>query len=352
MNSPHEIAPLTLRDVAGTPSTYVGRAWSCTVRLVVEDERALRPAVQDLTALLDRVDAAASRFRADSALSVANRRAGRPTPVPKLLVDLAAAALDAAAQTGGAVDPTLGLAVQDAGYDRDIAEVLHGDLPAPQALSRPLRRKVNAWRQVRLDRSSGLLTVPPGTALDLGATAKAWTADHAARALARRYETAVLVELGGDLAVAGGGPDGWCVQVAEREGADGQLVLLRHGGLATSTTTVRQWRRDGRPMHHLIDPATGLPADGPWRTASVAAPCALAANVAATAAIVRSADAVDRLTRRGLAARLVAQDGTVTTTLDWPQETPLTLINSASGTACGASARVDQRRTVHTAVAR
>jgi thiamine biosynthesis lipoprotein len=293
-------------------SSYVGRAWSCTVRLVVEDDRALRPATQDLAALLDRVDAAASRFRADSALSVANRRAGRPTPVPRLLVDLVAAALDAAAHTGGAVDPTLGMAMRQIGYDRDITQLEDG--PAPTRVPQP-----SAWRRVRLDRSAGLLTVPPGTALDLGATAKAWTADHAARALARRYGTGVLVELGGDLAVVGGGPGGWCVQVAEREGADGQLVLLRHGGLATSSTTVRSWMLDGRPMHHLIDPGTGLPTVGPWRTASVAAPCALAANVAATAAIVRGAEAVDWLTRRGLAARLVAQDGAVTTTLDWPR---------------------------------
>jgi thiamine biosynthesis lipoprotein len=303
-------------------ASYVGSAWSCTVRLVVDDERVLRFATDDLIALLARVDAVASRFRADSALSIANRRAGRPTPVPKLLVDLVDAALDAAAQTDGAVDPTLGLAMHRNGYDRDIREVtgdsVAGRRTAAVGQSRPRCPRPGAWRSVRLHREAGLLTVPVGTALDLGATAKAWTADHAAHALAARYSTAVMVELGGDLAVAGGRPDGWCIQVAEREGSDGQLVLVRHGGLATSTTTVRTWQRGGRAMHHIVDPTTGLPADGPWRTASVAAPCALAANVASTAAIVGGADAVEWLTRRGLAARLVATDGSVVTTPGWP----------------------------------
>lgn len=294
-------------------ATYVGSAWSCKVRLVVDDERSLPHAAADLTALLARVDAVASRFRADSALSVANRRAGRPTPVPRLLVDLVDAALDAAAQTAGAVDPTLGLAMHRIGYDRDIQDVVIDGPDVPYGSPR-----LSAWRSVRLHREAGLLTVPAGTALDLGATAKAWTADHAAHALAARYDTAVLVELGGDLAVAGVRPGGWCVQVAEREGDDGQLVLVRHGGLVTSTTTVRAWQRGGRPMHHILDPATGLPAVGPWRTASVAAPCALAANVASTAALVRGADAVEWLTARNLAARLVAQDGSVVTTADWP----------------------------------
>lgn len=299
-------------------ATFVGSAWSCTVRLVVDDDRKLRPATDDLLALLDRVDRAASRFRPDSALSSANHAAGRPTPVPRLLVDLVDAALDAAAQTAGAVDPTLGLAMHRIGYDRDIRDVSPDATDALTETDRP-----GAWRSVRLHREAGLLTVPRRTALDLGATAKAWTADHAARTLAARYETAVLVELGGDLAVAGDRPDGWCIRVAERDGADGQLVLVRHGGLTTSTTTVRTWQRAGRTMHHIVDPATGLPAVGPWRTVSVAAPSALAANVASTRSIVRGDDAVEWLTERGLAARLVGQDGSITTTAGWPLVHPV-----------------------------
>lgn len=298
-------------------ATFVGTAWSCTVRLVVDDARALRPAAEDLMALLDRVDRAASRFRPDSALSVANRAAGRPTPVPRLLVDLVAAALDAAEQTAGAVDPTLGRALHRIGYDRDIRSVIPGPADVPPAIDHQDR-----WRSVRLHREAGLLTVPRGVALDLGATAKAWTADHAARALAARYSTAVLVELGGDLAVAGDRADGWCIRVAEREGADGHLVLVRRGGLATSTTTVRTWQRAGHAMHHIVDPSTGLPTVGPWRTASIAAPSALAANIASTRSLVRGSDAVEWLTRRGLAARLVAQDGSFTTTPGWPHLQP------------------------------
>ena len=301
-------------------TSWSGRAWSCTMRLVVADPRALRPAVQDLQALLARVDAAASRFRPDSALSVANARAGRPVPVPTLLVDLVAAALDAARQTAGAVDPTLGLAMQRIGYDRDIAAV-RGDAPAAlphadeTALAVALR---SGWRRVRLHREAGLLTVPAGTALDLGATAKAWTADHAARTLAERYGTDVLVELGGDLAVAGE-TAAWRVRVAEREGGDGQVVLVRHGGLATSTTALRTWQRGGRTMHHIVDPGTGRPAESPWRTASVAGSSALSANTASTAAIVLGPDALDWLAGRGLAARLVDHAGAVTATAAWPR---------------------------------
>jgi thiamine biosynthesis lipoprotein len=280
--------------------------------LVVDDPAALNPATADLRALLDRVDTAASRFRPDSELSRANGYAGRPVPVSRLLVELVDAALAAAADTGGAVDPTLGADLAALGYDRDLRLIAsRGPAVAPRASSR-------RWQDVRLDREVGLLTVPRGSVLDLGATAKAWTADRAARRLSRRYGTAVLVELGGDLAVAGHRPDGWCVTVAERAGETGQLVLLRGGGLATSTTTVRRWQRDGHDLHHLLDPRTGAPTAGPWRTVSVAADSALAANTASTAAIVLGADAAPWLDERGLAARLIAEDGTVTTAGRWP----------------------------------
>ncbi len=295
-------------------ATRVLHAWSSTVRLMIDDESALAPAVSDLTALLDRVDLLASRFRADSAISTANSLPGRPVPIPRMLVDLVDAALGAAAETDGAVDPTLGLAMQRAGYDRDIRE-LEATAPVESAAPRP-----DGWRHVQLHRDAGILRVPAGCALDLGATAKAWTADHAARTLAARYSSPVLVELGGDVAVAGERPDGWTIRVAEREGEIGQLVCIRRGGLTTSTTTVRTWQRGIGTAHHILDPRSGEPTRGPWRTVSVAAGSALAANTASTAAIVKGHGALEWLRARGTAARLVDQHGDVVTTGAWPTQ--------------------------------
>jgi FAD:protein FMN transferase len=285
-------------------------AWSCTVRLVC-DSRALNAIAADLVAMLAAVDRAASRFRPDSELSRANRRAGTPVAVDRLLARLVADSLATAEQTHGIVDPTIGAALVHWGYDRDIRELADGDevRPPPPPV---------CWRDVRFDRENVLLTVPRGAMLDLGATAKAATADRAAHELQARYGVPVLVELGGDLAVAGEVPGGWVVGVAEREGADGQAVILRSGGMATSTTTIRRWQRRGEPAHHIIDPRTGNPATGCWRTATVVASSALTANAASTAAIVLGGEALDWLTARGWPARLVTQRGDVVTTNGWP----------------------------------
>src|SRR5262249_10036965 len=109
---------------------------------------------------------------------------------------------------------------------------------------------------------------------------------------------------GGDMAVAGEAPTGgWPVLVADEqvpaaavdprdsragqvpEPSPGQVVRLAAGALATSSIVCRQWRRGDRMLHHIVDPRTGLPAAGPWRTVSVAAANRAEANAAATAAV-------------------------------------------------------------------
>jgi FAD:protein FMN transferase len=287
------------------------------VRLVVIDARVLAPAVALVKNRMAQVERVASRFVTDSDLNWANANGGRPVAVPGLLIELVEAALDGARRSDGALDPTVGRHLAAIGYDRDI--LLLTDRPADEQV--PAGPSGRTWRDVGVNRDLGLLTVPRGTALDLGATAKAQTADWAARAVHRRFGTAVMVEIGGDLVVAGGPSDGdWQVTVAERAGVPGQQIGLRRGGVATSTTTVRTWRRGELRMHHIVDPRTSRPTDGPWRTVSVAAESALEANVCSTAAIVLGDRASSWLDSQGVAARLVDLDGRVTTLGGWPSE--------------------------------
>jgi thiamine biosynthesis lipoprotein len=82
----------------------------------------------------------------------------------------------------------------------------------------------------------------------------------------------------------------------------------------------RQWRRGGRLLHHIVDPRTGLPAVGPWRTVSVAAANCAEANAASTAAIIAGDQAPAWLARQGLPARLVAHDGCVRFVSGWPED--------------------------------
>ncbi|MGW3101905.1 FAD:protein FMN transferase [Streptomyces sp. NPDC001100] len=298
------------------------RALGTSVRLVVTDPALLDSCNLLLARHLAEVDAACSRFRADSELVALDAASGRPVTVSPLLAEALAVALRAAEATDGAVDPTVGSAMNAIGYDRDFTLVREDDRPVRLTVKR-----APGWRLIDLDRTTGTVTVPAGVRLDLGATAKAWAADKAAAMLAEVAGCGVLVSLGGDTAVAGEPPaGGWNIRVQDVTGSVDQTptdgtyatIGLRSGGLATSGTGARNWRRSGHELHHIVDPRTGLPVRSPWRTVSVAAATSADANAASTAAMVKGAGAERWLTRLGLPARLVAQDGTVVTTPGWP----------------------------------
>jgi FAD:protein FMN transferase len=289
--------------------------------VAVAEADLLSRARQLLATVLERADRSCSRFRPDSELVAANRRSGSVVHLSGDLHRAVRAALDAAAATDGIVDPTLGAHLRAIGYDRTYARVRARGGWQFEALERPR----GAWRRVELDDERRLLRAPAGTELDLGATAKALTADLAAQRIATETGVGALVSLGGDIAVAGSAPEeGWCVLVSSAHDSpldgDGQRVALSRGGLATSSTGVRVWRTSSGEMHHLLDPRTGLSASTPWSAASVAADTCLQANVASTAAIILGDAAPLWLAGRNLPARLVSRDGAVTTTAGWPSE--------------------------------
>jgi FAD:protein FMN transferase len=292
-------------------------ALGSTALVMVTDRSQLQRARAIVEETVAAFDYSCSRFRADSELTALNEAGGAAVRVSQLLLDAVDAAVRAAVLTDGAVDPSVGRALMALGYDRDFARI-----PTDPALS---VASVPGWRAIKVDRHANTITIARGTSLDLGATAKALAADRGANAASDATGCGVLVSLGGDISTAGSAPsDGWRIRVTDDHrsgiGAPGQWITLGPGGLATSSKLVRQWRTARGPMHHLVDPTSGRPAGGIWRTASVAAASCLDANIASTAALVRQRDAVRWLEVRGLPSRLVDVDGRARHLAGWPTE--------------------------------
>jgi thiamine biosynthesis lipoprotein len=282
--------------------------------LVLTEPAALDDGMRLLAEDLAAIDAAASRFRADSELS--RLPAGRAVPISPLLTEALAVALRAAQLTDGLVDPTVADAMNGIGYDRDLADLVDGPVtiaPAP------------GWWRIGLDVDRREVLVPHGVHLDLGATAKALVADRSAARIGAALGCGVLVSLGGDVATHGSAPQGgWRLGIGDDHQtalrAPDAMVTIAAGGLATSSTMVRRWRRDGRDLHHIVDPRTGDLPDSRWRTVSVAAAGCVDANTASTAAIVLGDAAPGWLAARGLPSRLVDLDGVVRTVAGWPSD--------------------------------
>ena len=209
-----------------------------------------------------------SRFRDDSELNGVNAVAGSVV-VSEVFAATVAVALDAAAVTGGLVDPTLGAAVIAAGYDRDFAE-LEESRTTPPRPGAP-----GCWDSVRL--TGRLLTRPQGVLLDLNGVVKALAVDDSLRLLSRPG----FVSAGGDLAT--NAP----VDVAL---PDGGALRVVSGGIATSGRVGRRWVRGGVEQHHLIDPRTGRPSRSPWTQVTAVGATCLAADVCAKAAFLLGFD--------------------------------------------------------------
>jgi thiamine biosynthesis lipoprotein len=228
-----------------------------------------------------------SRFREDSELSRVNRSRREIVTVSKTFGQMVERALTAAAATGGLIDPTLGNALEAAGYDRDFDELE----PRPEVARTGAPGR---WRAVRM--VGRLLIRPVGVELDLNGVVKGQTVDEAVDLLSGDG----FVTAGGDYAGRGE------FDVALPGGGS---VRVTRGGLATSGTTKRRWLRAGIWQHHLIDPLSGRPAESPWEQVTVSAGTCLQADVAAKAAFLLGPDGPAWLDKRGLAGRFLPEAG-------------------------------------------
>jgi FAD:protein FMN transferase len=229
-----------------------------------------------------------TRFSASSELSRLNADPRERVPVSLLMARLVAATRRASRLSGGLVDATLLEAVRDAGY----REALPPALPLRLALAiAPPRRPARPARDPgaeRLQVSETRLQVrrPPGVLLDSGGLAKGLFADELAATLAGHRSFAI--DCCGDLAF--GGHDGVERRVEVESPFDATVLhsfALAAGGVATSGIGRRSWLgADGRPAHHLIDPASGRPAFTGIVQSTALAPSALLAEIHAKAALL------------------------------------------------------------------
>jgi thiamine biosynthesis lipoprotein len=253
----------------------------------------------EVRALFDARDARFSRFQPSSELNRVNAAPLGLTLVSEEFASMLSLSLDAARATDGLVSPSVGGALIGAGYDRDFAR-----LPSDGAAAQPA--PIHDWTSISL-RGPGLLRTEP-IVLDLNGVVKGRTVDDALALAGRGW-----ISAGGD--------------VATREPLvvglpGGESVTLHGGGLATSSVAKRRWRAGGRWQHHLIDPRTGRPTDGPWRDVSVVAASCLAADVAAKAALLMGDRGPGWLEERGLAGRFVTHDDRVVLTPAWERRAP------------------------------
>ena len=252
-----------------------------------------------------------SRFIADSELNRINSINAKDTRdwtgVSDVMWDVLRAADAASCWSDGLVTPLVGAAMCAAGYDRSF-ELMQTQLAIAGAALYDID-----LRALELNATNQAVRLPPAAQLDLGGFAKSWAAEQAVASL-QQFGPA-LVDAGGDIAASSRANDeAWPIGIAhplDAETTTSWVVNLKQGGIATSGRDYRRWRAAGEWQHHIIDARTGRPAVTDVLTATVIAPDAMMAEVAAKVALILgSADGLRWIEAHDdLAALLILEDG-------------------------------------------
>ncbi|HEY0861028.1 FAD:protein FMN transferase [Pseudoxanthomonas sp. F37] len=276
------------------------------------DPHALHDAIQ---ARLDQVVAQMSTWEADADIMRFNRcAAGEWFVLRDDLLQVLTAALDIAARSDGAFDPTVSPLVAAWGFG---AHARGRGRPTPAALVEARSRI--GWQHLRFDPAQRRVRQPGGVMLDLSAIAKGYGVDVVAALLRSRGIGAGLVEVGGELYGYGRKADGqpWRVLVesspeeeADSEGLEPRVLLLDRVAVATSGDRWHAYALDGRRYSHTIDPRSGEPVTDAAAAVTVVAPEAMHADAWATALTVMGAEKGHAFaTRHGIAARFLQRTG-------------------------------------------
>ena len=259
---------------------------------------------------LERIDARMSTYDADSELAVFNRAAvGEKVPVSAELVHVVEAAHRVSTATEGAFDATVAPLVSLWGFGADAAE----EWPDEAAVAKV--RTLVDYRNLRYQSAPPLLQKLAPLQLDLSAIAKGYAVDQLAAVLQAAGCRSYLVELGGEIRVAGIAPSGtkWRIGIESPSGEQALTTLVLSEGALATTGDYRQHRqRDGKRISHIVDPRSGWPVSHRLASVTVVAQTALLADAYATALTVLGTEAGSTFAEeQGLAALFVtrADDG-------------------------------------------
>ena len=275
----------------------MGTSWK--VRLALPSGVTIQPVRGAIDARLTLIVDQMSHWQPGSVLDRFNRSAaGSTTSLPPAFAAVMTAALDIAARSGGAFDPSLGALVDRWGFGPAPIQAPPGDAEVAHL------RNLSGWKRLAFDEATGQLRQPGGLRLDLSGIAKGHAVDAIAAVLTDHGFRHFLVEIGGELAGRGIRPDGqpWWValEVPPAVALPPLRVALHEIAVATSGDYIR-----GR---HTIDPASGYPVANGVTSVSVIHSAAMVADAWASALTVLGAErGMEIATHENLAVRMIVQ---------------------------------------------
>ncbi|MGO9866931.1 MAG: FAD:protein FMN transferase, partial [Rhodomicrobium sp.] len=285
---------------------FTAMGTGCELLLHAEGRETASAAAEAAIAEVQRIERAYSRYRTDSIVHAINLagQTGGSIALDAETAGLIGVAVEAYRLSNGLFDITSGVL-------REIWNGQTATLPSDADVARARARiglhKVK-WKPPVLSFSQA------GMLIDFGGIGKEYAADRAAVICRLHGISHGLVNLGGDIAIAGPNPDGspWRIGISDPRDPRTAVATLfaAGGGIATSGGYERYWEIDGRRFAHILNPLTGWPVAG-FSSVTVSAETCLAAGLYATVAMLKEADGPRWLRENHIAHAFAEADGSV-----------------------------------------
>lgn len=266
---------------------------------------------RELEALLEQVNQSMSTYREDSEILRVNRA---PTadwvPLSPAFFEVLTVALEIGRASEGAYDVSVAPLVDLWGFGPGQPR----QAPPAEKDIRDVRERVGQ-HYLELDPQLRALRKRRALELDFSSIAKGYAVDVLASFLESQQIADYLVEVGGEMRVAGHSPRGdkWRIAIEQPDaGAPGiaRAIALNKAAVATSGDYRNYFEVDGVRYSHSIDPRTGYPVTHDLVSVTVVAESAMAADAWATALIVLGAGAADEVARQHqLAVYFIRREG-------------------------------------------
>lgn len=258
---------------------------------------------------INELDALLSTNQEGSEVYAANNSQGQPIVLSDDTAVLIQKALSVCAMTNGALDISIYPIVKAWGFTTNSYQV-----PDAKTLSKLL--SLVDYSAISLDPNTNTLTLPKGMEIDLGSIAKGYTGDAVTQLLASNGITSAIINLGGNVQTLGTKPDGslWNVAIQDPKGDDYLgTVAVADKAVITSGGYQRYFVQDGVTYHHIIDPASGYPANNGLISVTIVSGSGTLGDGLSTSLFVMGLDkAIDFWrTHDGFETVLVGDDGTV-----------------------------------------
>jgi thiamine biosynthesis lipoprotein len=249
--------------------------------VTVKTEAVVEEKISEAYEVFRKVEAHCSRFDPNSELRQLSSYIGTPVKVTELLYQAVQFALEMAALTEGAFDPTIGATLEVSGFNKNY---LTGEKLMPSVEIGQISSAT--YRDVQLNDQERTITLIKPLILDLGAVAKGLAIDLAANVL-QGFE-GFAIDAGGDVYVSGLNEKGQPWQIGIRDPINKEsfidIVQLTEGAICTSGSYERV-SKVKKETHHLMDPKSKNSAKG-ILSCTAMAPFAMLADAFSTAAFI------------------------------------------------------------------